>query len=113
MNKQLYKFEPDWLHLVPPGEIILEDMENLGLSQKDLASRTEYSTKHIYKLLKGEAPINANTALRLEKVLGVSASFWMNLENTYREALAKEEEKISLAEEQDLNNGDATLLKQM
>ena len=101
MHKQLYKFEPDWLHLVPPGEIILEDMASLGLSQKDLASRTAYSTKHIHKLLKGEAPINANTALRLEKVLGVAASFWMNLENTYREALAKEEERISLAEEQD------------
>ncbi|CAC9482170.1 Antitoxin HigA / unknown domain [uncultured Gammaproteobacteria bacterium] len=101
MNKQLYKFEPDWLHLMPPGEFILEDMENLGLSQRDLANRTEYSTKHIHKLLKGEAPINADTALRLEKVLGVAASFWMNLENIYREALAKEEEKIALAKKKE------------
>lgn len=100
MSEIRYKFKPDWLHLVPPGETILESMENMSLSQVDLAKRTQYSTKHIHKLLTGEAPISADTALRLEKVLNMPAYFWTNLENTYRGALAKEAEKKSLAQQQ-------------
>lgn len=100
MSNARYEFKPNWLHLIPPGDTILESMESMGMSQVDLAKRTEYSTKHIHKLLKGEAPINADTALRLEKVLNMPAYFWMNLENAYRGALAKEIEKKSLAQKQ-------------
>lgn len=101
MIKAKYKFDPDWLHLVPPGDSILEDMEGLGLSQIETAKRTGYSTKHIHQLIKGEAHITADTALRLEKVLSYSADFWLNMESTYREALAKEAEKIQLAQDKD------------
>lgn len=96
MGNKTYKFKPDWLHLVPPGKSIIKAMKELGLSQSGLAERTDYTTKHIYKLVKGEATINANTALRLEKVLGPPAHFWLNLENNYREALEKEKEKENL-----------------
>ena len=95
------EFKPDWLHLVPPGESILESMDMLGLSQKALAQRTEYTTKHIHKLLKGEAPINSDTALRLEKVLNMPAYLWLNLESTYREALAQKAETEALNAEAD------------
>ena len=99
MSEARYEFKPDWLHLVPPCEIILEDMQNIGLSQVELAKRTEYSSKHIHKLLKGEASITVDTALKLEKVLNMPVYFWMNLENNYRSALAKEVEKKILSKE--------------
>ncbi|SMN15505.1 Plasmid maintenance system antidote protein [uncultured Candidatus Thioglobus sp.] len=101
MSDAKYEFKPDWLHLVPPGEIILESMQNIGLSQKQLAQRIEYSTKHIHKLLKGEAPINSDTALRLEKALDMPAYLWLNLENAYREALAQKTETEALSAEAD------------
>ncbi|OIR25289.1 helix-turn-helix domain-containing protein [Bathymodiolus thermophilus thioautotrophic gill symbiont] len=101
MSKEIYKFQPDWLHLVPPGLSIKEDMVYIGLSQVDFAERMGYTQKHIHKLIKGEASITADTALKLEKVLSYPSSFWMNAESNYREALAKEEEKNELKKEGD------------
>lgn len=101
MGTNTYKFAPDWLHLLPPGTSILQAIKDLGLSQVNFAERMGYSEKHIYKLLKGEASITQDTAMRLEKVLNNSARFWMNMENIYREALAKEQERITLNEQQE------------
>ena len=93
MNKELYHFQPDWLHEIPPGESIAERMSDLSLSQSDFAIRMGYSKKHIHKLLKGKVSLSEEVALRLEKVLDIPASFWMNLETNYRQALAQEKEK--------------------
>jgi transcriptional regulator with XRE-family HTH domain len=46
-----------------------EDMEHVGFSQVEFAQRMGYTAKHIHKLIKGEASITADTALKLEKVL--------------------------------------------
>jgi HTH-type transcriptional regulator/antitoxin HigA len=44
-------------------------MEHVGFSQVEFAQRMGYTAKHIHKLIKGEASITADTALKLEKVL--------------------------------------------
>jgi plasmid maintenance system antidote protein VapI len=59
-----------------------------------------FGIQPIHKLIKGEASITADTALKLEKVLSYPSSFWLNAESHYREALAKEKEKIALEKEQ-------------
>jgi addiction module HigA family antidote len=100
MSNAVNKFKPDWLHLVPPGLSMKEDMEHVGFSQVEFAQRMGYTAKHIHKLIKGEASITADTALKLEKVLSYPSSFWLNAESHYREALAKEKEKIALEKEQ-------------
>jgi hypothetical protein len=33
MSNAVNKFKPDWLHLVPPGLSMKEDMEHVGFSQ--------------------------------------------------------------------------------
>jgi addiction module HigA family antidote len=96
MSKNLYSFEPDWTHEVIPGYSISERMEDIGLSQTKLATSTGYSEKHIHNIINGNATINETTALRLEKVLGISANFWSNLEGNYRIALEKEKESKEL-----------------
>jgi len=45
-----------------------------------VAQRTGFTTKHINLLLKGDAPITQDTAMKLEKVLGSTARFWLGLE---------------------------------
>lgn len=80
-------YEPDYA--VVPGETLQETIDALGLSQKELAERTGLTTKTIYLMIKGEAPITAETALLLERVTGVAAVFWSNLESKYRERLAR------------------------
>lgn len=74
---------------IPPGETLLEVLESLNMTQRELAKRIGMSVKTINEIIKGKAPITAETALKLELVLDTPASFWINLESNYREALAR------------------------
>lgn len=87
----LANFEPDWLS--PPGDTVAEILDERGLSQRELARRTGFSTKFINQLIAGKAALTEETALKLERVLGSSARFWLNLESRYREALARQQER--------------------
>ena len=88
-------FEPDYA--IPPGEILIEYLESLGMSQRDLAARTGLTPKTVNEIAQGKAPITAETALKLERVLGRPAHFWQNLESLYQEARVREEEQPRLA----------------
>lgn len=73
----------------PPGATIKEQLIDRGMSQKEFAARMDMSEKHISKLVNGEVQLTPETAVRLEIVLGVPASFWNKLEAIYREKLIK------------------------
>ncbi|MFA7057799.1 MAG: HigA family addiction module antitoxin [Candidatus Cloacimonadales bacterium] len=75
---------------IPPGETLKEYLVNWNISQKELAMRLNLSHKHVNEIIKGKAPITIETAIKLEKVLGLPASFWLGLESTYQEAQARE-----------------------
>ena len=76
----------------PPGETLLEVLEERGITQAELAERTGRPRKTINEIIKGKAAITPETALQLERVLGASASFWNTRETHYREFLAKQQE---------------------
>jgi addiction module HigA family antidote len=95
----LADFAPDWVAV--PGESIADLLEERGWTQADLATRTNFTTKHVNLLLKGNAPITEETALKLERVLGSTARFWLNLEAQYREHLARQQALKALAEHTD------------
>jgi HTH-type transcriptional regulator/antitoxin HigA len=80
-------FTPDWVS--PPGDTILDIIEERGWSQAELAQRLGYSPKHINQLIKGKVPLSEDAALRLERVLGSSVGFWLAREARYRERLAR------------------------
>ena len=95
MSKQ--EFNPDYA--VPPGETLLETIHALDLTQKELALRMGRPVKTINEIIKGVAAITAETALQLEKVTGVPASFWTNAEANYRERLARLKEQRRIEEQ--------------
>jgi addiction module HigA family antidote len=74
---------------VPPGDILLEALDERGMSQSELARRTDRPTKTINEIVKGKAAITPETAIQLERVLGISARFWTGLEATFRDHLAR------------------------
>ena len=88
------EFEPDFVLL--PGETLQEVLEERGISQANLAERTGRPKKTINEILQGKAAITPETALQLERVLGVPAAFWNNLERNFRENLARIEERERL-----------------
>ena len=78
---------PDWT--VAPGEILSEALEERGMSQAELARRMARPLKTINEIANGKAAITADTAIQLERALGISASFWNGIEARYREDLAR------------------------
>lgn len=90
------QYQPDFVS--PPGETLLEILEDKGMSQAELADRTGRPKKTINEIIKGKAAITPETAIQLERVLGSPASFWNNRERNYREWLARQEERKLLAE---------------
>lgn len=58
-------------------------MEPAGVTQYRLAQATGLSQVQIGNLVRGKRGITAETALRLECALGMSAQTWMNLQSLY------------------------------
>lgn len=81
-------FQPDYAS--PPGETLAETLDAMGLTQSELARRMGRPIKTINEIIQAKAAITADTALELERVLGVPAHLWMNLETQYREHLARQ-----------------------
>jgi HTH-type transcriptional regulator / antitoxin HigA len=89
-----YAYEPDYA--VPPGQTLQEAIDALGMDQRELAVRAKLSSKHVNQIVKGVATLTQDTAIRLERVTGVPARIWNNLEANYREQLARLAEKDRL-----------------
>lgn len=99
MVKVKNEYEPDYV--TPPGYTLREILDIRGMSQTDLAERIGQSRNHIAKILRGDAPITTETAIKLDRTLGVPARFWGNRELHYREYLALKAEKEKLAKRSD------------
>lgn len=92
-------WQPDWS--VPPGEILAEALQERGMTQSELARRMDRPVKTINEIVNGKAAITPDTAIQLERAIGISARLWNGLEVQYREHLAlarAEREMESLAE---------------
>ena len=95
-NKRANQYIPDYL--VPPGEVLEDYLEGLGMTQAELAARTGLTKKTINEIIKGKSPITHETALKFERALGRPAHFWNNMERQFQE------DRIRLAEQQRLES---------
>jgi HTH-type transcriptional regulator/antitoxin HigA len=92
-------YEPDFAS--PPGDTILELLEERGMTQSELAQRMGRPVKTINEIIHGKAMLMPETALQLEKVLGTPARLWLALEHNYREHLARQAENEALRAQKD------------
>ncbi|HLJ67251.1 MAG TPA: HigA family addiction module antitoxin [Chloroflexota bacterium] len=88
MATEWRSWQPEWA--VAPGEILQEALEDRGMSQSELARRMGRPIKTINEIINGKAAITPDTAIQLERTLGITASFWNSLETMFREHLARE-----------------------
>ena len=64
-----------------PGEMLLEEfIKPLEIKQTDLAERLEISYPRLNEIIHGKRSVTPDTALRLERVFGMEAQFWLNLQ---------------------------------
>jgi len=82
IESNTYQYKPDYA--VHPGEILEETLESRNMKKIDLAERCSLSAKTVSQIIGGKAPITAETAIQLERVLSVSANVWSNLDTNYR-----------------------------
>ncbi|MCV7284890.1 HigA family addiction module antidote protein [Mycolicibacterium wolinskyi] len=87
-------WQPEWA--VAPGENLLEALQERGMTQSELAHRLGRPVKTVNEIVKGKAAITSETAIQLERALGISARFWTSLEAQYRYALARQESQREL-----------------
>ncbi len=91
------QYRPDCVS--PPGETLMETLETIGMTQAELAERTGRPLKTINEIINGKTAITPETALQLERALGIPARFWSNRERHYREFLARAKEQERLQSE--------------
>jgi len=70
--------------LVPPGEVMAEELSARRMTQSELARRMGRPIQVINAIVTGKKSVTAETALQIEKALDIPAEFWLNLEATYQ-----------------------------
>ncbi|OGV64422.1 MAG: addiction module antidote protein, HigA family [Lentisphaerae bacterium RIFOXYA12_FULL_48_11] len=69
---------------IHPGEILQEEfLKPLNISQNRLGVELGVSPRRINEIVHGKRSITADTALRLSRFFGNSASFWLGLQMDY------------------------------
>ena len=67
-----------------PGEMLLEEfLRPLGVSQSALAIRLRVSFPRLNEIIRGRRSVTPDTALRLARVVGMSADFWLGLQQDW------------------------------
>jgi HTH-type transcriptional regulator / antitoxin HigA len=75
--------------IVPPGRILIQELEARNLTQKDLAEIMDRPVQTINAIINAKKEITPETALEIAAALDISPEFWMNLEINYRLHLAQ------------------------
>ncbi len=68
---------------VHPGEILGDELAELGVSPTELARQLRVPHNRITQIIQGKRAVTGDTALRLGHWFGTSAVFWMNLQSLY------------------------------
>ena len=68
---------------VHPGEILAEELQELGMSANAFAKALGVPTNRVTAILNGSRAVTADTSLRLSRYLGTSPEFWLNLQKTF------------------------------
>ena len=67
------------------------------MTQRELAARMNRPPQVINEIIGGKKSITSETAIGLETALSISATFWLNLESSYRLTIARNQEREALA----------------
>ena len=89
MSKSSIVIEAVNLPAIHPGEILSEELNEIGVSVSALARALDVPQSRMADVVKGKRGITADTALRLGAYFGTSARFWLNLQSAYDLAAAQ------------------------
>ena len=76
---------------IHPGEILADELEELGVTPTELSRQIAVPTNRITQIINGQRSITGDTALRLGHWFKTSAQFWLNLQSAYDIRLAEQQ----------------------
>lgn len=82
-----------------PGEILREELETRQISLNKMSRDTRIPLSRVSKLVHCQRSFTPETALRLERYLGASAQFWLNLQVAYDLAVTRSDEQERIVRE--------------
>ncbi len=86
----------NWRDPIHPGEILADELAEIGIGGAQLAERLNVPDNRIYQILKGKRAITADTALRLGRFFGTGPKIWLALQNDYELDVAQHEQNVDL-----------------
>ena len=92
-------YRPD--RALHPGRLLREELEARALSQREFAERMQRPPQVINQIIREKKSITPETALGIEKVLGIDAQFWVNLQGIYDLVVARMAEDEQLEEQRE------------
>jgi len=76
---------------IHPGEILAEELEELGMSPIELSRQIAVPPNRISQIIKGQRSITGDTALRLGHWFRTSAQFWLYLQAAHDIRVARQQ----------------------
>lgn len=81
--------------LLHPGEVLREELEARGISQREFAEAIGMRPPHLNELLKGKRHISVILALKIEGTLKINADIWMRLQMKFDLDIARKQLKVA------------------
>lgn len=82
-----------------PGEVLLDELKERGIKQKDFAVAIGVQASHLNEFIKGKRDLNDDLAVKLERHIGIPFEVWMNLQRNYKVDCEAIEARIAQKEE--------------
>jgi len=79
----------DWKAPIHPGEILADELEEIGLNSSQLAEKIGVPQAKIDQIIHGQSNLSADTALRLGKFFNTGPELWLNLQKAYELDVAR------------------------
>lgn len=79
---------------IHPGEMIKDEIEYRGLSQRKLAAQMGISASLLNEILNGKRAVSAEYALLFEAALGIDAEIWIRQQTRYDMQMAKSDKSF-------------------
>ena len=78
-----------------PGEIVKDELEDRGITQREFAERVGMSYSVLNELLNAHRPLTTTTALLFEAALGLPADMLMRIQTKYNLQMARKDKSVA------------------
>lgn len=85
---------------IHPGEMLKDELQARGLSQRRFASIIGVSYSVLNEILNGKRPVTTEYALKIEAATGIPAYMWLNMQSAYNMQTARRDSRLAAVLEQ-------------